>query len=524
MDENQLANAVEAYNSQNATKSLRKVAKDFGVPYTTLHRRVNGGRSKTEAYEDKRALSNYQEQLLESHLIFLAQKKTPLSRMETRKLAGKLKYGVFSLDNSKPLSDNWLLGFLSRSKYLKLKKGKHLDMPRIRENGAELISLFFDLYTYYINAFNIHPDCIWNLDEAGFRIGESTDRLDLVVPDNAPHTVSHDSSELVTALEMISRTGKVGKPLFIYKGVHQMVGWFPGTIREEYNSATSPTGFINESIFHEWVSEHFPSSEDKWSLLLLDGHLTHTSDRVMATLMSKKVIPLYFPSHMTNIIQPLDRSCFGHAKILFRRHISHNFVTGLNPKKAHFLEAYMRVRKQAYSPKTIIGGWRRCGLLEKSPNVALIEYRRQMHHRIVTPHDSAQEESVIETGINENFTPKTQTKRLMRKEDPKITREQFLLKSISDLKKKNRKLQYDNRQLQRIASNATTSKQIIEIQAIRVRNELEEEKKKHSRKRTRIPQPNKRLILSHPDLILEEHPLANHTSLVPTLDSTIDPS
>lgn len=141
-------------------------------------------------------------------------------------------------------------------------------MSRVRENGTKLLLLFFELYIYYISEFNLVPDDIWNLDEAGFKIGESTDDIELLVSSNASHVISHDSSEPVTVLEMISKTGKVGKPLLIYKGVHQMVSWLSDNIIKEYDGTTSPTGFINEPIFYEWVSDYFPSSsDDKWSLL-----------------------------------------------------------------------------------------------------------------------------------------------------------------------------------------------------------------------------------------------------------------
>jgi len=62
---------------------------------------------------------------------------------------------------------------------------------------------------------------------------------------------------------MISRTGKVGKPLFIYKEVHQMENWFPAVITKEYDYATSPSRFINEFIINELFLNHFPASEDK---------------------------------------------------------------------------------------------------------------------------------------------------------------------------------------------------------------------------------------------------------------------
>ena len=243
-----------------------------------------------------------------------------------------------------------------------------------------------------------------------FKIGDSTRNIQYLVPNNRPTIVSHDTSELETVLEMISRTAKVGKSFFIYKGVHQMKNWFPDVITETYDCATSPSGFINEPIFHEWVLDHVSTFEDKWTLLLMDRHLSNTSDRVMTTLINKKVIPSYFPSHMTNILQSLDRSCFSHAKIFFRRQVPHNFYAGLSPTKAHFFETYMNIRKEAYSSKTIIGGWRRCGLLENNPDIALNGYRRQMHHDIVTPEDPMQKKSVVEPEVGKISTPAPQTK------------------------------------------------------------------------------------------------------------------
>ena len=248
--------------------------------------------------------------------------------METRQLAGNLRSNWDSKAIPGPLSNNWLLGFVRRCKYLKLNNGTHLDMPRVQENAEYLISQFFMLYTDYVDTYNILPDDIWNLDEARFKIGDPTTNIQYLVSNNRPSIASYDSSELVTTLEMISRTGKVGKPFFIYKGVHQMENWFPGVSTANYDYATSPSEIVNESIFNEWVSDHFPASEDKWTLLLMDGHLSHTSDQVISTLISKKIIPLYFPSHMINILQPLDRSCFGHAKFYLEGRFLTIFVLG----------------------------------------------------------------------------------------------------------------------------------------------------------------------------------------------------
>ena len=66
---------------------------------------------------------------------------------------------------------------------------------------------------------------------------------------------------------------------------------------------------------------------------------------------------------MTDILQPLDRSCFGHAEILYRRQICRNFYAGLSPTKAHFFETYQSIRKEECSPQNHYRkGWRKCRL------------------------------------------------------------------------------------------------------------------------------------------------------------------
>ena len=119
MNKENLRKAVEAFLSPKKTKSLRKIAKEYGVSPSTVYARANGTKPRAEAYEDHQALSKYQEQLLEGYLIFLAQKKAPLSRMATRRLAGKLRSNLDPEVTPKPLSNNWLLGFLRQCKYLK---------------------------------------------------------------------------------------------------------------------------------------------------------------------------------------------------------------------------------------------------------------------------------------------------------------------------------------------------------------------------------------------------------------------
>ena len=100
----------------------------------------------------------------------------------------------------------------------------------------------------------------------------------------------------------------------------------------------------------------------------------------------------------------------------------------------------MNIREEAYSSKTIIGGWKRCGLLEENPYVALSEYKRQMHYNTVTPEDSVQEEPVIEPEVGNISTPAPQKKHRKRKGNPGNTGESSLFESNAALMEENRRL------------------------------------------------------------------------------------
>ena len=254
----------------------------------------------------------------------------------------------------------------------------------------------------------------------------------------------------------------------------------------------------------------------------MDGHLSHISDQVITTLISKKVIPLYFLSHMTNILQPLDRSCFGHAKILFRRRISNNFCAGLSPTKAHFFETYMNIRKEAYSSKTIIGGWKRCGLLENNPNVALSEYRRQMHHDVVMPEDLVQKESVIEPEVGNISTPEPPKNHKKKNEGFENTGESSRFKTKAALMSEIRKLQLEVKRARRAEAEALTSKNIALMELRWYENRLAEETSKHSGKRSRIPNPNNKVIRAVRMANSGQHSPVQQTDSDPTPDSTMD--
>ncbi len=88
-------------------------------------------------------------------------------------------------------------------------------------------TIFFQKYFYHINMPDILPNGTWNLDEAGIKFSQLANGFEALVPDVAPHIISHDSSKPAKVLEIAPKTGQCGNPLLTYKGIHQIKTGFP---------------------------------------------------------------------------------------------------------------------------------------------------------------------------------------------------------------------------------------------------------------------------------------------------------
>lgn len=375
--ENKISAAIAAFQDPSTTDTLQTIVRSLGLPLSTVRNRLNGVVSRSSIHQQLQLLTPEQEWILEDQIIRLAQLKCIPTSIMVREMAGKI---LCLMDPHSPIpSKTWLKGFLRRSHYVVRSKRNTIDAPRVRESGENLISLFFERLALWETRFEITPDRIWNLDESGFHIGKATAGAYGIAPAEYQNTISLDSSDLVTALETVSADGRILPPLLIYKGVHLMRAWFPDQHQSHAALTTSPSAFINSEIFFEWFSTHFPFDEERWQLLILDGHKSHTTEKFMMFALRHKVIPLYLPAHMSNVLQPLDRTCFGTAKQHYRRDIGYKFAEGLEPSKLEFFESYMRVRITAYTPKTIVGGWKKSGIFPRDPEVAAKSFRVQMN-------------------------------------------------------------------------------------------------------------------------------------------------
>jgi methionine aminopeptidase len=75
----------------------------------------------------------------------------------------------------------------------------------------------------------------------------------------------------------------------------------------------SDTGFSNKQLALRWLehfAEHATPHNGSSRVILLDSHVSHTSDDFVIAAEEHDIIVYAFPSHLTHILQPLDVGIF----------------------------------------------------------------------------------------------------------------------------------------------------------------------------------------------------------------------
>lgn len=125
------------------------------------------------------------------------------------------------------------------------------------------------------------------------------------------------NSEPIFPLKTINVLRSTSKPLLIYMKEHIINNWFPDGKKNPALISSTNTSFMDKQIFVEWFREHFPFCDQRQSHIM-GGRSFHTDKDYTrsALLMTIKLYNL--PSHMSNVLQPLNKSSFGVAKQHYR--------------------------------------------------------------------------------------------------------------------------------------------------------------------------------------------------------------
>jgi hypothetical protein len=364
IDEEAILKAVEAYETDK-TRKITSVAREFGVSYPPLRRRIQGGNSRITRAQSNKILSNDQEKALIDWITRLDQIGASPNIDMVRNAANSMLQRNHPNENP-PLTvgPNWPYRFIARlpPQFQRVKQ-KPMDHKRINSEDINAIKIWFSRLGVLIKEYDIQPSNLFNFDETGFRIGHGKqEKVITAYPNRASRIGSASNRESITIIECIAASGSIIPPMIIFAGKAYMEEWFQQGVDNNYLFAISDKGFISDSLALEWL-HHFDQhtkqhARKQYRLLLLDNANSHLTYEFVSYAEEKKIILYAFPPHTTHLLQPLDGIPFQQYKHFHGKVVTEQARLGNEMfDKKDFLHHLRQVRFDTFKSRTIRAGF-----------------------------------------------------------------------------------------------------------------------------------------------------------------------
>ena len=371
--------AYEHYRSPTHNDSISKIAREYGVPRSTLQDRIHGKTPHAEIVKFRQRLTEGEEKALCNYIQLMESWGWPITIRQLTAMAREL---LEAKNDIQPVGVNWPAKFLSRHPELKTKFVPPLDKERHGAQDPAIIRQWFELYQRARNSFNIEDQDVWNMDEKGFMMGVIAKMRVVISKANKDATMSQcGNREWVSTIDCISLDGRILPPWIIFKAKAIMKSWAEKLkdMGGQWHLRPSENGWSDNNIGYEWLTQCFQKASNrddlgqKYRLLILDGHASHITTKVIEFGLANKIVILCLPPHITHILQPLDVGFFAPLASVYKSNIQRASRLGATYSidKQDFLQHYILARRQVATPTTIISAWKKAGLAPFDPTQVL---------------------------------------------------------------------------------------------------------------------------------------------------------
>jgi DDE superfamily endonuclease len=215
------------------------------------------------------------------------------------------------------------------------------------------------------------------MDEKGVMMGY-IGKVKVIVSkyDKKIYMTQPGNREWASLIECISQDGRRTRPWAILKGKQHQDAWFkalPGV-----HIAMSANGWTDNEIGLEWIKQCFEpetrcDDDSEYRLLILDGHASHVTTKVIWFCVDHKIILLCLPPHTTHLLQPLDVGIFAALATAYKAGVRERskYIVSYNIDKLEFLEILSGARDKAITPLNIEKAWAGVGLEPYDPEIVM---------------------------------------------------------------------------------------------------------------------------------------------------------
>src|SRR6266699_2669483 len=204
-----------ALNAVDRGDPIRRVARDYGIPRTTLQHRLTGRQPKTTAHTFQQKLSPVQESRLAEWIRVQDALGLGPTHAQIRTFASRI---LLAGGSTAGIGKHWLKGFLRCNPHVRTLQTRRMDAVRINGATTKVIQAWFPLLDLPAIKKVIQADR-WNMDETGLMQGMGANSLILGITEKRK-TFKKDPGrrEWTTIIECISANGRHLQPLAIFKG------------------------------------------------------------------------------------------------------------------------------------------------------------------------------------------------------------------------------------------------------------------------------------------------------------------
>ena len=169
-------NLQDAVKAVQSGMSLNEASKSFGVPWSTLKRRITSGCFTKKALGGPRVLTLELENKMVKHILRLQKVGFAPTRTDVRTMAYKLAEKCnqqHKFNRQKQMAGlDWLHLFLKRHPELSIRKSEGVSQSRSRALNRKNVANYFSLLQNTLIDQNLldKPGNIFNVDESGLQL------------------------------------------------------------------------------------------------------------------------------------------------------------------------------------------------------------------------------------------------------------------------------------------------------------------------------------------------------------------
>lgn len=344
--------------------SIRKAAERYKIDKSTLSRHVRG--LSTGKQGRRTCLSVSEEQDLTEKLTIMAKWGFALTKEDV-----KMSVQAYVLQNNLETpfrdslpGDEWFRSFCKRNR---LSQKKMEQLEKCRRNATSnpfLIFGFFDILEETMSNLMLHdkPQNIWNLDETYFSLDPARVKGVSAVGQKVHRNIEGSGKENMTVMACISASGACRPPLVIYQGKNLWSTWKGTNESVKVDYAVSEKGWMTTEIFNSWFEKFCKDVKERPLLIILDGHVSHLDKATIDLALQQNITLLKLPAHTTDLLQPLDKCCFGPLKLKWnKRLIEWQRMNQRRLTKSEFANLLLEIWDEGLPVENIISSFKHTG-------------------------------------------------------------------------------------------------------------------------------------------------------------------